>query len=204
MPNFSMELHTTPSTYEHPVEFAQGREPYRRVLAVGTPDGLVACDYIGSITTPITVETHEVPEELAQGLGELLERHVAHFDPETPPHTIKPPYWCHNVLEISAGRPLDHVDAQMRAGGLSAEYVHIAPHQPLSAGMHVVVRDAGDHYNVGHSLLALDVSAKGDPEGVSFFGRCGNMGVSTFRDQLEAYVLADCTRELATEPIDFH
>ncbi|HKU18801.1 MAG TPA: hypothetical protein VJP80_06035 [Candidatus Saccharimonadales bacterium] len=201
MSRFNMELRTTPSYYE---PFVHLDTPYDRILAVGTPDGLVACSYITEVATPLT--THHVPatEEFATALGDLLQRYVGDYNPETDDYETVAPYWCHNILELlpEEDGPMGHQIAKELARTYSRTYVHHEPDEALPLGTPGVVRDLKQWRNVHHTFIALGEPFDGtEPQCVSIFNNSGNVGVMSLGQTLESYRFKEHPAELAAPPL---
>ncbi|HKU18802.1 MAG TPA: hypothetical protein VJP80_06040 [Candidatus Saccharimonadales bacterium] len=199
MSHFEMELRTTPS--HHNIE---GPMFYQRVLAVGTPHGLVECDYIDAITTPIDTTLYDVPPTLARDLGEVFERYVAHFNPEAElvPEDA-PEYWCHNITELRTGYELDRHAAARFVHNLAPSYQPISYHEAQPAGTHIVVREPKAR-SVSHSFVSLGEPPEGAyPQGISFFDLRGNLGVASYEIHFFAYDNPDYAMELAAPPANW-
>jgi hypothetical protein len=188
--SYPLLVETTPSRHLQ-THLPELHVDYRRVVAVGSPVGRVACAFAGG--SPVATEQWSTTEAFGGHVQAFLARWLALRDPEVNRNltTVEAQYQCHMFALAARGNVLGgpnlaklEVTAAMQRGRVIRDL-----DEPLPFGTHVVLRDM-DGRGALHSSIAVGIGPNGEPntadptDQLQVFDYGSNAGVTPLRESV--------------------
>lgn len=189
--SYSLLVETTPSRHVQTYQ-PEFHVDYRRVVAISSPAGRVACAFAGG--GPVATERWSATEPFGAHVQAFVAQWLTRRDPEVN-RNLKTPdtqYQCHMFALATRGSTLGgpilaqlEVTVAMRQGRVIRDLA-----EPLPFGTHVVLRDM-DGRGALHSSIAVGLGPDGEPntadptDQLQAFDYGGNVGVTPLRELVQ-------------------